>query len=116
MSNLLKICVVTVLIGLLSGCGDKSLPLPESKKPVLQQSTPVAHSGDESSKSSCNQAWFKKVEQQVITGDGQGHGPDLGSLEWRSVVEFKLGIRGQANLPPKDTELWCDYINSHYIK
>lgn len=64
----------------------------------------------------CSNEWFAKVDSQVKTGDGQGHGPDLGSSEWRSVVEFKLGIRGNVELPVRDSELWCDYINSNFIK
>ena len=42
----------------------------------------------------CSDGWFSLVETKVMTGDGQGHGPDLGSLEWRSVIEFRLGILG----------------------
>ncbi|MDX2320524.1 MAG: hypothetical protein QNK26_07985 [Moritella sp.] len=62
---------------------------------------------------SCSSEWFAKVESQVVTGDGQGHGPDLGSSEWRSVVEFKLGIRGDSSVPARDSDQWCDYINTH---
>ena len=64
----------------------------------------------------CTEAWFEKVDKQVVTGDGQGHGPDLGSMEWHSVVEFKLGIRGDESLPDADSELWCRYIDQHVIK
>ncbi len=67
-------------------------------------------------KNICTSDWYSLVEKQVLTGDGSGHGPDLGSGEWRSVVEFKLGIRGNPEVPPGDTEQWCDYINTHYIK
>ena len=63
----------------------------------------------------CSSEWFALVEQQIPTGDGQGHGPDSGSLEWRSVVEFKLGIRGDAAVPDRDSEAWCSYINQHFI-
>lgn len=45
------------------------------------------------------------------TGDGQGHGPDLGSDEWKSVVEFKLGIRGDPQVPGRDSQAWCTYID-----
>ena len=51
------------------------------------------------------------VEETLSTGDGQGHGPDLGSSEWRSVVEFKLGIRGKPGIPDSTTEEWCTYID-----
>ena len=64
----------------------------------------------------CSSDWYALVEQQVFTGDNHGHGPDLGSAEWRSVVEFKLGIREQAHIPPLDSNLWCRFINTNYIK
>jgi hypothetical protein len=47
----------------------------------------------------------------VTTGDGQGHGPDIGSDEWRSVVEFKLGIRGNPAVPSRASREWCHYID-----
>lgn len=62
----------------------------------------------------CSNEWFTKIERELVTGDGQGHGPDLGSLEWRSVIEFKLGIRGDSSVPARDSALWCDYIEKIY--
>ncbi|GLP96435.1 hypothetical protein [Paraferrimonas sedimenticola] len=59
----------------------------------------------------CSEAWNQKVEDKVTSGDGQGHGPDLGSLEWRSVVEFKLGIRDSQDKPDLDSDAWCTYID-----
>jgi len=59
----------------------------------------------------CSTPWLQMVEQTLSTGDGQGHGPDLGSSEWRSVVEFKLGIRGNPDVPDRDSEAWCAYID-----
>jgi predicted SnoaL-like aldol condensation-catalyzing enzyme len=59
----------------------------------------------------CSDPWLQMVEQKLSTGDGQGHGPDLGSSEWRSVVEFKLGIRGNPEVPDRTTEEWCAYID-----
>ncbi|MFT5787926.1 MAG: hypothetical protein ACI8SJ_000021 [Shewanella sp.] len=64
----------------------------------------------------CDQTWFEKVEKQILTGDGSGHGPDLGSMEWRSVVEFKLGVRGDESLPEVNSDQWCSYIDQHFIK
>jgi hypothetical protein len=61
--------------------------------------------------SRCTKEWFQAVEEQFTTGDGKGHGPDLGSFEWRSVIEFKLGIRGSAGIPDRRGEDWCEYIN-----
>ena len=59
----------------------------------------------------CSTPWLQMVEKTLSTGDGQGHGPDLGSSEWRSVVEFKLGIRGNPDVPDRDSEAWCAYID-----
>lgn len=59
----------------------------------------------------CTPQWQEYVEAKLQTGDSQGHGPDLGSLEWRSVVEFKLGIRGDPAIPSRETDEWCAYID-----
>lgn len=59
----------------------------------------------------CTEEWQQWVELRVTTGDGHGHGPDIGSDEWQSVVEFKLGIRGDPAVPPRDTDEWCGYID-----
>ena len=40
-----------------------------------------------------------------------GHGPDIGSEEWKSVIEFKLGIRGNPDVPDRNSSQWCDYID-----
>jgi uncharacterized protein len=58
----------------------------------------------------CSDAWYRSIEARVVTGDGLGHGPDIGSDEWKSVVEFKLGIRGERDLPGRDGEAWCRHI------
>lgn len=60
----------------------------------------------------CSEAWLEFVEQALGTGDGQGHGPDLGSEEWKSVVEFRLGLRGSPHLPPRDGVAWCAYVDA----
>lgn len=59
----------------------------------------------------CSEQWVLSVEESVPTGDSEGHGPDPGSDEWRSVVEFKLGVRGNPATPPHDTPQWCAYID-----
>jgi uncharacterized protein len=61
--------------------------------------------------SPCSDAWYRTIEAKLPTGDGQGHGPDLGSEEWKSVVEFKLGIRGKPGVPARDSAAWCTYID-----
>nr|MBV6629140.1 hypothetical protein [Oceanococcus sp. HetDA_MAG_MS8] len=59
----------------------------------------------------CTPAWNQWVEHQLPTGDGAGHGPDLGSEEWQSVVEFRLGVRGQSQVPQRRTPAWCDFVH-----
>jgi len=59
----------------------------------------------------CSDEWNRFVDQKIVTGDGQGHGPELGSDEWKGVVEFRLGIRGQAGLPAHDSDDWCRLID-----
>ena len=63
----------------------------------------------------CSVRWYEEVEKKISTSDGNAHGPDLGSTEWRSVIEFRLGIRGSEYIPPLDSEHWCVYIDKHYI-
>jgi hypothetical protein len=64
----------------------------------------------------CSEQWLQFVEEQLPTGDAAGHGPDVGSMEWRSVVEFKLGIRGDPTIPPRETDEWCSYIDEKISK
>jgi uncharacterized protein len=59
----------------------------------------------------CSDSWERFIEENVPTGDGQGHGPDIGSEEWKSVVEFKLGIRDKPGVPKRDSEAWCRHID-----
>lgn len=63
----------------------------------------------------CTDSWYRAVETALPSGDGIGHGPDIGSEEWKSVIEFKLGIRGNPNNPERNSPEWCDYIND-FIK
>ena len=60
----------------------------------------------------CTAQWYQFVEHKLVSSDGQGHGPDIGSDEWKSVIEFKLGIRGQSGLPGRDSEGWCQLIDA----
>ena len=59
----------------------------------------------------CTAEWFKHLEEELGTGDGMGHGPDIGSGEWRSVIEFRLGIRDDPAVPDNQSPEWCDYIS-----
>lgn len=60
----------------------------------------------------CAAGWAPAVETNVGTGDGRGHGPDVGSHEWQSVVEFRLGVRGLTGLPARGSAPWCAYIEA----
>ena len=59
----------------------------------------------------CSDAWYRSIEQKLPTGDGHGHGPDIGSDEWKSVIEFKLGIRDKPNAPSINDTAWCSYVD-----
>jgi uncharacterized protein len=59
----------------------------------------------------CSDAWYRSIAEKVPTGDGRGHGPDVGSDEWKSVVEFKLGIRETPDVPRRNSEAWCRHID-----
>ena len=39
--------------------------------------------------------WARGVAARFPVGDAQVHGPDLGSAEWRTAVEEKIGGRGE---------------------
>ncbi len=76
----------------------------------------ASSSGNQTNSQACTNEWFLFVEEQIPTGDGQGHGPDLGSAEWRSTIEFKLGIRDDPSVPPLDSIQWCNYVNERFIE
>lgn len=78
---------------------------------LVQAQLGTAASSDISKDGFCTQEWYRLIEKKVATGDGQGHGPDLGSGEWQSVVEFKLGIRGKVDVPQRKSDAWCRYID-----
>lgn len=59
----------------------------------------------------CTDAWYRIIAEKMPTADDQGHGPDIGSDEWKSVIEFKMGIRGKPDTPSRDSEAWCHYIH-----
>ena len=59
----------------------------------------------------CSEQWVEFVGSRLATGDGQEHGPDPGSVEWRSVVEFRLGARDDPGVPDRTSDEWCDYID-----
>lgn len=60
----------------------------------------------------CPRAIIELIESGVIVGDFEGHGPDVGSPEWYSVVERRLGIEDSASMHKKGTKGWCSYVIS----
>jgi uncharacterized protein len=71
----------------------------------------VGATGFAQAQSLCSDAWYQAIDKRLQTADAQGHGPDIGSDEWKSVIEFKLGVRGGANVPERSSEKWCTYID-----
>lgn len=108
----IKIGLLAVAVLALVGCFENS------GEPQVNQNeaTKLVSSVVTAEFQGCSNDWYQQVDSQVVTGDGQGHGPDLGSSEWRSVVEFKLGIRGDSALADLNSEEWCHYIDAHYIQ
>lgn len=95
MNRYLTLAICPVLVILISGC-----TFIDKRKVTVQN---------------CSNKWYAQVEERIDTGDDQDHGPDIGSTEWRSVIEFKLGIRGDAEVPSLESEHWCNYINENFI-
>ena len=85
--------------------------LPADRSPIVRRSFEPDTYG-EGGPAPCTEAWTWLVESRYPSGDGMGHGPDIGSDEWKSVVEFRLGIRDQTGLPARDSEEWCSHIDS----
>lgn len=59
----------------------------------------------------CTSAWYQSIDNVLNTSDGQGHGPDVGSDEWKSVIEFKLGVHGETKALERGSPDWCRYID-----
>lgn len=94
--NYMTRLIILFSILIASSCGDGQAPGPRPQP--------------------CSEQWQENVETKLQTGDSEGHGPDIGSLEWRSVVEFKLGIRGNPAIPSRESDEWCTYIDAEIHK
>jgi hypothetical protein len=46
----------------------------------------------------------------VGVSDEYGHGPDVGSGEWYSSVEFLTGLSKETSLPEAGTDAWCEVV------
>lgn len=91
MTRCLVIYLIVIAASFAAGC--------TSGKPLSETAEP------------CNASWERFIEDNVSTGDGLGHGPDVGSDEWKSVVEFKLGIRDDPSVPEWSSPAWCYHID-----
>ena len=60
---------------------------------------------------SCSNMLYASFEERVATGDDMGHGPDVGSDEWKSVIEFKLGARDDPDIPERGSNSWCSFVD-----
>ena len=60
----------------------------------------------------CSDDWYQAVETKIQISDEQGHGPDLGSGEWQSALEFRLGVRDDQEFPEMGSASWCERTDS----
>lgn len=44
--------------------------------------------------------WAQWVEKRHSVGDGQGHGPDVGSMEWAHALDYQLKIEDHSGETP----------------
>lgn len=58
----------------------------------------------------CSPSFYDVIESRVHVTDDEGHGPDLGSGEWKRAVEHKLGVRQGADFPAIDSDAWCQRV------
>jgi hypothetical protein len=50
----------------------------------------------------CTESWFLYLETHYFpTADDEGHGPDLGDLDWFSIFERKAKLPDGSGLPDK---------------
>ena len=111
--SLLILGLLILGLAILTGCSEQ--PVNSTQEDLAQVSDTKKTDINEpmvSSDIKCDMTYFSEIERLISSGDGQGHGPDIGSEEWQSVIEFKLGVRGQSEVPPRDTPMWCEYIKS----
>ncbi|BCX47996.1 conserved hypothetical protein [Haloferula helveola] len=57
-------------------------------------------------------AWAAWVEEQRPVGDGQGHGPDVGSDEWAMAIDRNLGISSDGHGPDLKSAEWRMAVES----
>lgn len=62
--------------------------------------------------SQCTAQWYRDIDTILPSQDAQGHGPDLGSAEWKSVIEGKLKKLKAINFPEASSKAWCKKVDS----
>ncbi|WP_153914287.1 hypothetical protein [Shewanella sp. TC10] len=111
--NITVLSLLILALTILTGCSEQ--PVNSTQEDLAQVSDTKKTDTNKPMASpniKCDMTYFSEIERLISSGDGQGHGPDIGSEEWQSVIEFKLGVRGQSEVPPRDTPMWCEYIKS----
>ena len=58
----------------------------------------------------CSAETYELIENHIKISDAEGHGPDLGSSEWMSAVERRLGVDEDVSAPHEGTQAWCAYV------
>ncbi len=99
-----RLVFLTVLAGI-AACHT----LPEQPENLVIQETAAAI-GD-----TCSIASLTEIDRQVSSQDSHGHGPDIGSSEWASSIEHRLGINELNNKPPMLSSQWCNFIAQQQI-
>lgn len=57
----------------------------------------------------CSPSLYQTIDYRLPV-DSDGHGPDLGSSEWKHGVERKLGIGDASGFPERNTDAWCQRV------
>lgn len=63
--------------------------------------------------SECTTDDYQRIDHFIHSSDSQGHGPDIGSNEWKQVVEFKLDLRKRKSAPNIQSPSWCSFVLQH---
>lgn len=87
-----KQLLILLAFSLIAACG---------QSPTVKGATP------------CSAERYASIDSAIQSADGMGHGPDIGSGEWKSVVVFKLGLQDNKAVPSPDAAEWCDFIDQH---
>jgi len=58
----------------------------------------------------CSASTYQTIEARVPVEDDEGHGPDVGSTEWKHAIEAKLRRQHEPQFPPMDSDAWCQRV------